>query len=187
MEKTDKILGYLPQHWVKDSGSNNYKFILSISTESDDIDVNIVGLETSIQLNTATGSYLDDIGLIFKLYRNDGESDDSFRSRIKAFFQANLGGGCEPNMVTALAGSLGLLETQVDVITDEANVFTIEITIDVTFDLSLLNNVSEIVERSKAAGMYYDTRKGDSGIIIESENNIFMTQIGQTNNNQKVL
>ena len=184
---TDKLLDNLPQHMSKDNASNNYKFMKSLDNTLDNIHININGLKTSIQLNTCTGQYLDDFGRLFSLTRTTGESDTIFRARIKAYFQGNLGGGSEPNMKASLANSLGISEDDITFTNPESAVFYVTIAIDTSVDLSVFNNVSGIIEQQKAAGVFFDTRVGQDGIIITSQNNIFMTQVGQTNNNQKVL
>ena len=75
---TDKLLDNLPQHMSKDSDSNNYKFLNSLSSSLEDIDNNVSGVKDSIQINTSTGAYLDQLGRLFGLNRLTDETDINF-------------------------------------------------------------------------------------------------------------
>jgi len=186
---TDKLLDNLPQHMAKDEDSNNYNFFKSLKSSLDNITININGTENSIQLNTATGAYLNAIGKLFSLNRTTNESDTNFRARIKAYFQANIGGGSKPNMKASLANSFGVSEDEITIVinTVDSGVFYIEVEINESIDMSVLDSALGIIERTKASGTFFDYRVGNGGVVIESQSSIFMTQVGQTNSNQKVL
>ena len=186
---TDKLLDNLPQHMTKDEDSNNYNFFKSLKSSLDNITININGTENSIQLNTATGAYLDAIGKLFSLNRTTNESDTNFRARIKAYFQANIGGGSKPNMKDALANSFGVPEENITVVisTVSSSIFHLEVLVTDTVPLEIFNNVLQIVDKTKAAGVYFDTSQGNGGVIIGGEQTIFMTQISKTNSEDKLL
>jgi hypothetical protein len=186
---TDKLLDNLPQHMSKDEDSNNYKFLKSFDPSLMDVDTNINGLKNSVQLNTTRGSYLDDIGRLFGINRATGESNINYRSRIKAFFQANLGGGSKPNMKDALANSFGVDEEDITIIlnTEDSAIFHLEVLINQDVPLSVFDNALRIVDKTKAAGTFFDTRQGLGGVVVAGQQEIFLTQVGQTNSNMKLL
>ena len=186
-ERTERLVSNLPTFMQLDSDSNNYKFLNSFSPELNVTESGIQLLRASLRIDEAIGDDLDLFAKLFELSRNTDENDVAFRGRIKAFFQTAIKSGSEIGLKESLANALGIEQSDITIVTDEANIFYLQIAITVDTDLSIFNGVNDIVNFGKAAGMYYDTRKGNSGIILVSANNIFMTQIGQTNYTQKVL
>jgi len=185
-EKTIKILNNMPSFIKKDETDNNYKLVVSFNEDYTLIDNNITTLKNNLQISTATNSDLDKIGKLFKLVRSTNETDISFRSRIKAFFQSNLGGGSAPTLQSSLARSLNISEDDITITTVSENIFTISIAIDEDTDLTILNNIDIIVNKSKATGMYFK-KAADGSIPIESKNNIFMINVSNVNGEDYIM
>lgn len=115
MQKVNKILSYLPTHMKKDAASNNYKFINSFNTDFTEVSAEISNLKKSIQLETATGNNLNDIGELFMLNRRENESDSNYRARIKAFWPGYSGGGTEGSIKQAINRMVGLDPSQITI------------------------------------------------------------------------
>lgn len=115
MERLDRMLDYLPRFWNTEVGSVTYEFFNSISEELDVFEQNRIFLRQSIQIDTAIGLELDDIGVLFRQARNPNESDTSYRARIKSFFINFIGGGTILALKRAVLNSSGIPEIQVTV------------------------------------------------------------------------
>ncbi len=125
-EKTKKLVSNLPTFMQLDSDSNNYKFLNSFSPELNVTENNVVLLKTSLHIDEAIGDDLDNLGKLFGLFRNDEESDSSFRGRIKAFFQTAIKSGSEIGLKESLANALGIEDVIIKNVTtleDEFNIF----------------------------------------------------------------
>jgi len=85
-------------------------------------------------------------------------------------------------------GAVAYTDFRVDEYAFETYDYNMRIKIDVTydgsFDLSLLNNVSTIVDSSKAAGIYYG---GDGDVNIYSEDDIFLVNLSEYNEDDEIL
>lgn len=121
MGKTNNILKYLPD--FLDRRSNNRDFITSFDEDYQLAEDNIIILKTDIQLSTASGSSLDNIGLLFDLRRLDGESDFLYRGRIKSFWNANKGGGTEKNLIDAISPILNIDSDKIKINIEEKTEF----------------------------------------------------------------
>jgi len=153
-EKTEILLRGLPTFWIKNSGSNNYKFFKSIAGTINTLQTNVDGLKLSIQLTTATGTYLDNIGALFNLLRNSGESDTDYRNRIKGYWQNYNRGGLVSNIVNSFADALGISTT--DITVDQTTTMVIRLTIDISanpsYDYSSSGFLNTLADGVKAAG-----------------------------------
>ena len=107
---------YLPSFWESKESSNNYQIIKSFSATFSDFSAMMDSLYSQLSINTASGSYLDDIGLLFKLSREEGESDSTYRGRLKAYSQIFLNSGTSTGIKKALALMLDISESSIDVI-----------------------------------------------------------------------
>ena len=151
-DKTTKVLNNLP-HWLnKESDSNNYKFITSFDTELQDVDDEIIQLKQSIQISTAGGEDLDDIGNLFKLIRDSGESDTNFRTRIKAFWEGAVRGGIKEAITDVFESTTGLTSNDYTYNENADMTVTIDATIP-SFSVSL-PTVIDVLNDTKAAGVY---------------------------------
>lgn len=149
---TDKVLSRLPGYLKKDEDSNNYKFVNAFEGEFAGIKLQIDNLKRSIQINTASGQDLDDIGELFLLPRRGNEPDNDYRARIKAFWQSFSGGGTEPSIKAALSRTLGIDEDDVTVTDLIPAKFQVDVEIQDQFDL--IDTVNEVVQEAKAAGTF---------------------------------
>ena len=100
------FVSFLPSWWKK--GYTNEQVLSGLSVQLSEFTTNLEGLDTEKSVNGATGSNLDDFGKLFKLARFSGESNSSYRARIKAYFQAFSGGGTAEGIENALSLMTGL-------------------------------------------------------------------------------
>jgi hypothetical protein len=107
------IFGYLPSHWNR--YGTNEEIITGFSIEIQRFSKQMQLLYERLSIDTAQAQYLDDIGKLFKLARDNGESDDSYRARIKAYFQAFSSGGTLEGMKNAIILMTGLNEDDITI------------------------------------------------------------------------
>ena len=113
-EFTFDFLNELPSFYKKSTVSNTYQLMFAIAKVFEDYDLERSNVELEIYVNTATGDNLDSIGRLFLLPRRTGESDDSYRARIKGYFQGFIGGGTIAAIKAAVAGATGFTPSDVD-------------------------------------------------------------------------
>ena len=151
-EVRTRLLAYLPEPYNVEVGSNNYGIMTGYAEEINLSYVQNDFLHEQVGVNTAEGAYLDDIGLLFRLQREVGETDDQFRSRIKSYFVSFSGGGTSAAITTAVSRVTGLPEENIT-ITD-----IIPLKFMVTFVVSelgpVIGTVKKVVNEAKAAGTY---------------------------------
>jgi len=180
--KTEKILAYLPSFLEKGEG-NNYNFITSFDTDFQDVSDNIINLRKSIQLTTATGISLDDLGALFKLNRLAGESDVVYRARIQSFWQSNKGGGTKQNIIDSVYPALQLTESDI-VLNEGFLTIDLEITIPEDFNFDLITPVVTIINDTKAAGIYF---AGLDDVEYLSKDNKFLVNFSEVNGENTLL
>lgn len=105
-EITREVFGYLPTYWGR-TGTNN-EIVTGYSIEINRFTKQMQLLYERLSIETAQAQYLDDIGKLFRLARDNGESDNSYRARIKAYFQAFSSGGTLEGMKNAILLMTGL-------------------------------------------------------------------------------
>ncbi len=151
-KNTLNILEKLPTFWKKSEGSNNYKVCNAIGIELFNVSNEKLKLVLDIQVNTAEGTRLDDLGRLFRLTRNSEETDESFRARIKAHWLGWIGASTEDAIKNVIARTIGGEVADVT-ITQETLKIYVTVAIDLT-DTELQNTVTGLVEKFKAAGIY---------------------------------
>jgi len=153
-DKTDKVLFNLPTFMRRDVNSRNYKFVTSFQGELDDVQTQIGNLKSSIQISTAIGSNLDDIGDIFLLPRRGSETDTNYRARILAFWPGYSGGGTEKSIKQAIARMTDLLESDITVTESPYADLKFKVTATLNGFTADIPTIQEVVAHSKAAGTY---------------------------------
>ncbi len=177
-EKTERILENLPDFMPTEDSTNNYKFVHSFGTVFDELDDNVERLKSAIQLSTATGKSLDDIGRLFLLLRSGGESDEDFRVRILAFWQGYIKGGIKQSLIDTLKSLTG---TE-DVTYDDTDDLIIRMSSTIP-NLSVnLGTISSTLNQIKPAGTFVyltlSSRLEDVyGLYVD---NIFLTTIAES-------
>lgn len=172
---TTKLLGHIPAFYDKDTNSNNYKFFVSFASEIEDLNSSIEDLKVAIQVTTATGQYLDDIGELFLLRRNGNESDRTYRTRILTYWKGFTGGGTFESIRQSILNT-GLVDENSFSITEiRPLVFQINIGITEELDPDLINQILQIINNIKAAGMYVTTTE------YTSSNNMFRLNVSEVN------
>lgn len=158
MNKIDELMSFLPTFWLKHSDSNNYKFFSSFSPSLEDFSTNVIGLKNSIQVSTATGDDLDEIGELFNLSRESDETDALFRIRILNYWSNYNRGGLVNNLVNILVSLLGIPTSDVTVVENEEQaIVTLQGNLgnlDTDIDLPSIDVLNEKINDAKAAGVY---------------------------------
>ncbi len=154
-EEIKRMMDFLPYHYDKETDSNNYNFLKSFAMINADLSDNILELEYAIQIDSASGSYLDDIGLLFRLSRNTDESDSDYRDRIKTYWLNYNRGGLKDNIISAYATFFGLDESKVSI--DETTPIIVVVTVDITSILGSsmpsMSDLEDTINDIKAAGV----------------------------------
>lgn len=152
--RVEKVLSELQSWWNKEDDSDTYNLILSFCDELDSYELEQVNLHTELYVNTATGQRLDDLGRLFKLARNPGELDDSYRSRIKSYWPGFSGGGTIPAIKSTINRITGVPEANVTVTDIEFMKFNVDTLLDSIEATMLVDTIREVVWDIKAAGTY---------------------------------
>jgi len=118
----------------------------------DDFETELNNMKLSVQIDTATGTDLENIAAIFGLSRDIGESDSDFRSRIKAFFPGTVGSGTIVEIKNTINRVTGISLSEIDITEIESAKFKVTFSIGPNF--SLINTVKDIVWEIKSAGIY---------------------------------
>ena len=152
---TDNLLKKLPDFYDKRAQSNNYGFIKSFGIELDVFEEQMNRLKESIQISTASGQQLDDIGSLFKLQRQVGEADSQFRTRIQTFWQSQLAGGIISGIRTTVSSIAGISEDQVIIHEYAPMKFSISLEVGFTTEgVDILKLIEDSLPTIKAAGVY---------------------------------
>lgn len=181
MGYTTEILNNTPGWWIKDTDSNNYKFVYSFEDTFDNTVENLEEFKKGWQINYATGTDLDKIAEKYGLVRNQHDTDDSFRAKIKTYLLTFSGSGSVPDIKKILSFLTSLDEDDITIESVRTLVYNILISVDAETDFTILNEVTNTIPTIKAAGVY----------VLEtnytSANNIFLTNLSKTNNEDKIL
>jgi hypothetical protein len=109
-------------------------------------------LRVQVFVNGASGAFLDDLGLLFRLQREEEEPDDRFRSRILSYWAAVTGGSTIDSIKASVADALG--QTPDDVTVTEIPDLKFRVSYTVPELGVVINTIKEVVNRAKAAGTY---------------------------------
>jgi len=178
---TNSILEDLPNWWVKDEDTNNYKFVSSFEVEFTTLDVNLTGFKNSWQVNNATGDELEKIAEKYDLVRNQYDTDDSFRAKIKSYLATLSGKGSTNDIKSIISFFTGLETSDITIVDIRTMVINIDIAITATTDIIILAEIVNIVPNIKAAGVYV------LEINYSSSDNIFLSNLSTTNGEDKIL
>ncbi len=177
----ENILDNFPKWWVVDSDSNNYKFTYSFQVTFTELDTNLTNFKQGWQINYAIGNDLDKIAQKYNLVRNQYDTDDSFRAKIKSYLPVFSGSGSKEDIKAILSFLTSLEEDDITFTDIREMVFSIIISIDASTDPTILNEIVDIVPDIKAAGTYV------LDISYASKGNIFLTNLSTTNGEDKIL
>jgi len=139
-------------HPVYQEGSNINVIVNSLMEQFRELEEQISNLKKEIQISTATGKYLDDIGKLFNLTRENGESDNEFRARIKAFWPGFSGSGTLSDLKATISRMTGISEDSIDLV--ELGPLKILIKSNIGPDFGLIQSIRDVVWKAKAAGIY---------------------------------
>ena len=174
-----KILRSIPEY-LRD-GTNINIFVDAINREIELLEVAALDVKSKIQIETATGDYLNDIGKLFGLSRQANETDDLFRSRISSHLNSLNSSGAASDIELALSSGLGIPID--DVAVTDGTLLKMVITIQVDDDsiLEIFNNVCNIVTSSKAAGVCVEDT------VFESRGGLFRTNLSKYNGDDLII
>jgi hypothetical protein len=105
---------FIPGFWSR-SGTNE-QLLRGFSGEISELSKKISQVYNQISIETAKNSNLDEFGLLFRLSRNTGESDDLYRNRLKSYFQTFLNSGTVDGIRQSLLLLTQLNEDNIDVV-----------------------------------------------------------------------
>lgn len=148
--RTKKFVRYIPE-WLQDGDRINLLADMFIEKYNEFVN-NLTELKEAIQVSTAEGTYLDDIGMMFKLSRYSGESDSNYRNRILSFWQAGKSTGTVADIKSALSLAGGINES--DITITEIDNMKIKVEMDIGVDTYLADVVREVAWKSKPAGVW---------------------------------
>lgn len=97
----DIFENYLPGFWKQEG--TNLGIIDSFSGAFQGVYISLDHLSSNIFLTTASGTRLDEYGLLFKLARNTGELDVDYRNRLLSYYQTFVKSGTDEGIVDALS------------------------------------------------------------------------------------
>lgn len=179
-EITRNILGFIPTFYKKLESSNTYQLVYSISFSFQTFQENSAGLKESIQISTAVGTELDDIGELFLLTRITGESDEDYRARILGFWQGSIKGGTAEGLISLLQSILNISDAS-RITIDESEPMVLNFTIEIEDTDIPSDSINTSLEESKAAGIYIND------ITYTSYNDIFLVNFSGYNGKDKIL
>jgi hypothetical protein len=154
-ERINKVLRRFPSWWKTDSDSNTYGLMDSFVYEFDSFATEMDNMKLELYVETATGTYLDELGKLFKLGRRSGETDAQFRARIKAYWPGFSGGGTEDAIKSTVNKITGVPVTNITV-TDipDSLKFEVDVVITDIATLALIPTIYDTIWAIKAAGCY---------------------------------
>ena len=153
MSRIDDIKNRLPAFWRSDEESRTHGLMQAISDELDAFSTEKDNLRLSIQIDTAVGQELDDIGSLFRLSRNPNENDTAYRTRIKAFFNSFTGGGTHQAIKNAVSSGTGIPISQFTT----TDVFDLKFRLNATLigpQIAFQDEIRDITFDAKAAGIF---------------------------------
>lgn len=150
MATNEKILRHTPEYIQE--GENLVDFDRAVAEELD-ISLNFLdGTKAQIQISTATGSNLDDIGNLFNLNRIANESDSTYRARILSYISQASSSGTEDDIKNVITNFTGIPTSEI--IVEDIGPAKIRVTTTVGTNFELANTIFDIIANSKAAGVY---------------------------------
>lgn len=114
-EILNTMLGNMRSWIEKGEGSTINQTKRAIAKELEFLEVQYDQVKADINVNTAEGAKLDSIGKIFRLPREVGETDVSYRTRITTYFQTFKETGTTKAITQAIVLSSGLDESDFSV------------------------------------------------------------------------
>ena len=149
-DKLNEILVRFPHMYNIDIGSNNEFLISSIYEEIRTLNQSIYNLSRVIDIEKASGIWLENIGAIFGIYREKKEDDNNYRVRIMAYWLT----------VSKNATTEVIIKFLMLAIKDETNLFKyknrageIEIILNKKLKAEIKNTIERSLLEIKAAGV----------------------------------
>ena len=160
---------------------NLYALLKSFAEEYGILYENIEGLIRVIDVDKATGSFLNDLGKLFNLSRGEDETDEQYRAKVKSYWSVLSGGGTPEGIKAAIVLLIGVDIDDVIIMSADL-IISVEIQITDNTNVASLNDVANVINLAKPAGVYYNNR-----VEITSKNNIFTTNLSSVNGPDTLL
>jgi hypothetical protein len=127
------------------------RYIEPFDSDGDDIEADIAELIESHQVDTASGSDLDEIGRLFgPLGRRRGRTDAEFRVFLRSIVPSFSGRGTLPGMRFAISAAIGTDPSDITIVEDFDEVgYEIRIdNVDANFLVGTVNDIAELTDPS---------------------------------------
>jgi hypothetical protein len=139
---------YIPQIFREKEKWGKLAKIVDIEIEK--INETLADVEKALFVDTAEGQDLDRIAKIFNLVRKDGEDDESFRMRIKSYYQSVMKSGTVDDIKEYFTN---LFDLTVNVGDEDKAIFNIKFEDSATSEQ--IKVIRENVGNVRAAGTFY--------------------------------
>jgi len=153
-EIVEKLLDEMAEYFDKSETSITYKILYSLAQELDDFTEQKTNLVSEIQIDTASGDFLDDLARLFRLSRKGAETDTELRSRIKSYWPGFSGGGTADAIKSTINKISGIDEDTITITDIVACKILIEVVFGSTEEIALKSTIADTLEQIKAAGVY---------------------------------
>jgi len=154
INRTERVLSNLPTHWSKDEKSFNYKLFNAFAEELKTANIKIDSMKSAVFIDTAAGEQLNDLGKLFKLGRDSGETDEQYRARIKGYWPGFSGAGTADSLKRTLNAILNIPTENITITDINFVKFLIQAAMTSEQYETLKETIESLVWKIKAAGVY---------------------------------
>lgn len=156
MSVISDLIKRLSSAYKRESTDNNYKILEIPASEFDIVEIEIGNVKDAHFVDSAIGISLDRIGSLLKVIRSEGESDASYRARIKSEVPNFVGGGT----IESIEKGLAILPGEVTIIEDfPAKPAHFAVDIDLSGETGgplPIDDVNIRIDKTRGAGISYD-------------------------------
>lgn len=176
-----KNIGTAEREWDSSidfsSQSNTYKLVDALLSEADRIDSSLDVVYDEHTINSATGKSLDQFGKFIGISRDSGESDNSYRTRIKAESAQKITTTDYESFVEFVVTVLSTNINNVDFFTNyDANAATVT----VSADQALYDSVN--IDNNIIADIISDGVPAGHRALVQARGNFELKTDGDTDN-----
>ncbi|MCK5217566.1 MAG: hypothetical protein KAJ93_07240 [Methanosarcinales archaeon] len=123
MSAIDDIISRLTSPYNHDPTSNNYKLLSIFADEYDEIETTISDIKSAHFVDSATGTSLDNLGILLQTFRETAETDAHYRIRLKTMWARYIGSGTIQDVLDIVAAMLAVETNRIEVIEDFVGVY----------------------------------------------------------------
>lgn len=133
------------------TGTNYQKFINIFSPEFDALYAAILAIKGAIQINSARGQSLDNIGSLLDYDRTVNELDSNYRDGVKNIIKLNTTAGTKPAIKQFLSQYLRISESSIQIKEETPKEITIQLPPELA---SQEDEIRKIAQRFIVAGVH---------------------------------